>query len=358
MAKIKSFEVIDLVKDFKYKKSWFSKPEMRQVLKKVSFKINGGCFHGFIGPNGCGKTTTIQSILGIITKTNGIIKLNGEQISQKNINSIVGYIPHEIVFPKHLKSLDFILEMAKLHGIKTWKKKLDLQKEINKLEQMTEINLKKAYLKLLEDKRIEQNKKLLKKIVNPKYSLKENYLNVVRFLFNIDEANSYKNIIISLFKKYGIEEALYINPNECSSGMKKKILLIHSLLNDAKLMILDEPAANLDPDARIDLFKTLKEINEEKKVTIFICSHILKELEGLVDEVTIMTKGTIRYTGLVKKKQDLTKLYQEVTGKKYVMDESEQDLKENKKKTKRKSQTLNEQLEKVKKTLKSDVTVE
>ncbi|EPJ17828.1 ABC transporter family protein, partial [Chlamydia psittaci 01DC11] len=68
------------------------------------------------------------------------------------------------------------------------------------------------------------------------------------------------------------------NGNNLSSGQKKKILLIQALISEPEILILDEPAANLDPIARKNLFDTLKKLNNEGK-TIFISSHILAELE-------------------------------------------------------------------------------
>lgn len=85
------------------------------------------------------------------------------------------------------------------------------------------------------------------------------------------------------------------DPNSFSSGMKKKVLLNQALLNDPQILILDEPAANLDPTARAELFNYLKELRKQGK-TILISSHILAELQKIIDAVTILDQGKVIYS--------------------------------------------------------------
>ncbi len=88
-------------------------------------------------------------------------------------------------------------------------------------------------------------------------------------------------------------------PKDFSSGMKKKVLIAQALILDPSVLVLDEPAANLDPTARADLFNTLRELAATGK-TIFISSHILTEMQGLIDEVTFIFQGKVRYSGVIE----------------------------------------------------------
>ena len=83
---------------------------------------------------------------------------------------------------------------------------------------------------------------------------------------------------------------------ELSKGMKQRISLGRTLLHDPELLLLDEPASGLDPQARHDLQELLKLLAKEGK-TIFISSHILAELEELVDGVVIINKGRLNHAG-------------------------------------------------------------
>lgn len=81
-----------------------------------------------------------------------------------------------------------------------------------------------------------------------------------------------------------------------SRGMQQRVCLARVLVHDPKLLLLDEPASGLDPRARIELMEILRELRNMGK-TVFISSHILSELADLCESVTILDRGTVKYTG-------------------------------------------------------------
>ncbi len=87
--------------------------------------------------------------------------------------------------------------------------------------------------------------------------------------------------------------------NGLSKGMKQRLALGKTLLHDPKFLILDEPAAGLDPQARIELRALLRELSDMGK-TICISSHILTELSDICDSVGIIEKGQILAQGSVE----------------------------------------------------------
>jgi ABC-2 type transport system ATP-binding protein len=81
-----------------------------------------------------------------------------------------------------------------------------------------------------------------------------------------------------------------------SKGQKQRLNLARALLPDPQLLILDEPAAGLDPRARIELRELLKLLASRGK-TVFISSHILSELADLIDWLVIIDHGRVRHCG-------------------------------------------------------------
>ncbi len=81
-----------------------------------------------------------------------------------------------------------------------------------------------------------------------------------------------------------------------SRGMQQRVSLARVLINDPKLLLLDEPASGLDPRARIELMDILRALQSLGK-TIFISSHILSELAELCDSVTIIDRGEVKFSG-------------------------------------------------------------
>jgi ABC-2 type transport system ATP-binding protein len=84
-----------------------------------------------------------------------------------------------------------------------------------------------------------------------------------------------------------------------SRGMQQRVSLARVLVHDPELLLLDEPASGLDPRARIELMEILMELRRLGK-TVFISSHILSELAELCDGVTILDRGTVKYTGSMR----------------------------------------------------------
>lgn len=81
-----------------------------------------------------------------------------------------------------------------------------------------------------------------------------------------------------------------------SRGMKQRLALARVLINDPKVLLLDEPASGLDPRGRIEMRELLRELTSMGK-TIFISSHILSELEELCNRIGIIEKGRLLYCG-------------------------------------------------------------
>ncbi|WP_373438434.1 ABC transporter ATP-binding protein [Metamycoplasma equirhinis] len=139
----------------------------------------------------------------------------------------------------------------------------------------------------------------------PKELTTNAYLKYLALLSNIDSKIA-QNRIDEMLKKFGIYDLKNKCPYSFSSGQKKKVLLIQALIHKPKLLILDEPSANLDPTARFELFTLLNELKKEG-VTIFISSHILTEIDRYTDSLTLIHNGEILYNG--KKYSNLENIF-------------------------------------------------
>lgn len=97
-----------------------------------------------------------------------------------------------------------------------------------------------------------------------------------------------------------------------SKGMKQRLCLGRALIHDPAVMILDEPAAGLDPRARIQLRRMIRELADHGK-TVLISSHILTELAEMCDSVGIIEQGKLLATGSVEQIQHQQALHRELT---------------------------------------------
>lgn len=96
-----------------------------------------------------------------------------------------------------------------------------------------------------------------------------------------------------------------------SKGMKQRLCLARALIHDPRVLILDEPAAGLDPRARIELRNMIRELAEQGKA-ILISSHILTELAEMCDRVAIIEQGRLVAVGTVAEIQNSVRPRSEV----------------------------------------------
>ena len=108
-----------------------------------------------------------------------------------------------------------------------------------------------------------------------------------------------------LIKLMDLTEAKQKKLGKYSGGMKQKIGIASALIHDPKILILDEPTANLDPIGRAELIKTIKKLSE--KTSIFISSHILSEIEQMCERVTMINNGKIVLSDTIKKIKEIHK---------------------------------------------------
>ncbi len=109
------------------------------AVKNVNFKIDKGSIVGLLGPNGCGKTTTIGMILGLIKPTTGTVSINSQNIENENnrtkILEKVNFISPYVELPKKLTVEENLKVYGKLYGVNNLQDKIsDLMKQLNLFE--------------------------------------------------------------------------------------------------------------------------------------------------------------------------------------------------------------------------------
>ena len=94
-----------------------------------------------------------------------------------------------------------------------------------------------------------------------------------------------------LFPLLNLDKVKRKKIKELSGGMKQRVLLLQALLNDPKILILDEPTAGLDPQGRDEILGQIERLNREHGLTILVVSHSMEDMARYVDRIMVMNDG-------------------------------------------------------------------
>jgi len=95
-----------------------------------------------------------------------------------------------------------------------------------------------------------------------------------------------------LLKRFGLEEKRHNFYNQLSGGQKQRLALAMALVNDPRVLFLDEPTAGLDPQVRHEIYGIIEELKGQRK-TILLTTHYIEEAERLCDRVAIIDHGKV-----------------------------------------------------------------
>lgn len=200
----------------------------KQALKDVSFAVESGSFIGVIGHTGSGKSTLIQHMNGLIRPTSGKIYFHDEDITAD------GY------------------------------KKKELRSKVGIVFQYPEYQL--FEIDVLTDVAF-----------GPKN-------------LGLSQEESRKRAIDAL-QLVGIKEEQYtLSPFELSGGQKRRVAIAGVLAMQPEVLILDEPAAGLDPGSRKEILDTIVHLYRETGMTVILSSHSMEDMAEYAERLLVMNQ--------------------------------------------------------------------
>jgi ABC-2 type transport system ATP-binding protein len=142
--------------------------------------------------------------------------------------------------------------------------------------------------------------------IYPHLSGKENLLNRALLLrVNADRVSEMLDLV-------SLKEHANKKAGKYSLGMKQRLGIALALLNDPKLLILDEPTNGLDPNGIIEIRQLIRKLVEERGKTVFISSHLLSEVEKMVSHIGIINRGKLLFQGTIEELNNLSKKQLEI----------------------------------------------
>ena len=249
-------------------------PFEKQAISNVSVTFTPGKITGVIGHTGSGKSTLLEMMSGLQKPMCGEVLVDGENLYQN---------------PLELAMQDLKKEG---YGAPRWVYRLFLRKK-----------WKRAY-----EKRVEEQKRRRFSIglvmQYPEYQLfDETVLSDICYgpknMGKTDEEA--KDAALRAAATVGLPSALFDkSPFEISGGEKRRTAIAGVLAMEPDILILDEPAAGLDPIGRKKVFEGISQYNKTKGATVILVSHSMEDLAKYCDEVVVMHQGKVVKTGSVE----------------------------------------------------------
>jgi len=117
-----------------------------------------------------------------------------------------------------------------------------------------------------------------------------------------------------LLEEVGLQERAKSLVGTYSRGMRQRLGIARALINDPAVVFLDEPTLGLDPRGQQELLNLVRRIAQERNAGVVLCSHLLSEIEGVCDDVVILTSGQVIASGSVaevvgKSKQNMIRIH-------------------------------------------------
>lgn len=131
----------------------------------------------------------------------------------------------------------------------------------------------------------------------PSYYGNLNALQNMQIVADMKDVALSKEEIDSYLKLVGLESVGNKKVKHFSMGMKQRLCIAFSLIGEPKFLIWDEPINGLDPEGIIEIRNLILNLHKTKHVTFLISSHILSELDKIVDQIILINQGRIRYNG-------------------------------------------------------------
>ncbi len=223
-----------------------------KAAENVNIRVNKNQIYGLIGPNGAGKTTIFNLLTGVYKPTTGTFYLDGENLtglSQEKINH-------------------------------------------------------KGIARTFQNIRLFNNMTVIRNVMVGLHNQPEFKCSVLNSVFRLPRHFKTEKAMRAkakeLLRIFGLEEERNNLACNLPYGKQRKLEMARALATNPKLLLLDEPAAGMNPHETEDLVKTIKFIRDHFDMTILLIEHDMKFVAGLCDEITVLNFGTVLAEGDTK----------------------------------------------------------
>jgi branched-chain amino acid transport system ATP-binding protein len=232
------------------------------AVNDLNMTVYPGEIYGLIGPNGAGKTTVFNMLTKVYQPTRGTIKLDGQDMAK--LNPVEA---NKAGVARTFQNIRLFSNMTVLDNVK-----IGLHNSVN-------YGVMTAILRL------------------PKYRAEEKKAD--------EEA-------MELLKLFGLDDKADMNAGNLPYGAQRRLEIGRALATHPKLLLLDEPAAGMNPQETQELMDMIRTVRDHFKIAILLIEHDMKLVMGICDRITVLNYGMLLAQGVpseIQSNQEVIKAY-------------------------------------------------
>lgn len=218
-----------------------------RAVDRFNLKIEKGQLYGLIGPNGAGKTTVFNLLTGVYKPSNGRVTLDGQNITGKSTIEI-----NQAGIARTFQNIRLFQKLTVLDNVK--------------------VGLHN----------------------NHPYSTIEGILRLPKYRKVEKEMDAKAMELLKVFDLDGYADVLAAN---LPYGKQRKLEIARALATNPKLLLLDEPAAGMNPNETQELMDTIRFVRDKFETTILLIEHDMKLVGGICEELTVLNFGRVLAQG-------------------------------------------------------------
>ena len=218
-----------------------------RAVDGFNLKIEKGMLYGLIGPNGAGKTTVFNLLTGVYKPNEGKVMLDGEDITGRSIIDI-----NKAGIARTFQNIRLFKDLSVLDNVKTG------------LHNHNPYSTLTGILRLPKYYRVE-------KVMNEK--------------------------AMEILKVFDLDGEADILASNLPYGKQRKLEIARAIATEPKLLLLDEPAAGMNPNETMELMDTIRFVREKFETTILLIEHDMKLVGGICEELTVLNFGQVLTQG-------------------------------------------------------------
>ena len=233
------------------------------AVNNFSMEVNKGDIIGLIGPNGAGKTTAFNCITGVYAPTNGRIEFMGKTIVENHPSGKMKNLYKGENAGKYTKAIaptpDKITKMGIAHTFQN--------------------------IRLFSSLSVFENVLIAKHL-----HAKQNIFTAT-FRLNHKEEKRMREESMALLKEQGLDKYKDDVAGSLPYGLQRRLEIARALATDPKLLLLDEPAAGMNPQESDELMEFIRQIRDEYDLSIFLIEHHMQLVMGVCEHIYVLDYG-------------------------------------------------------------------